>query len=205
MSRPRRRWSRNSIEMSALRVLKPLGIAFFVIVSVFPFYYMILLSIRDISQVIQSPGSLFPSLDELSLDAYERVLKPTSEGGQGFVRFLINSALLGAGTVAVTLVASILGAYAVARLQFFGRRTVHPCRCASTCCATTSRRCRGRSRRPPRSTAARVSASSASCSKRRKRLSKMGRLHGGWRCNRRDIASIASRARSSFVCSSSCT
>jgi multiple sugar transport system permease protein len=125
MSRPRRRWSRNSIEMSALRVLKPLGIAFFVIVSVFPFYYMILLSIRDISQVIQSPGSLFPSLDELSLDAYERVLKPTSEGGQGFVRFLINSALLGAGTVAVTLVASILGAYAVARLQFFGRRTVH--------------------------------------------------------------------------------
>jgi len=125
MSRPRRRWSRNSIEMSALRVLKPLGIAFFVIVSVFPFYYMILLSIRDISQVIQSPGSLFPSLDELSLDAYERVLKPTSQGGQGFVRFLINSALLGAGTVAVTLVASILGAYAVARLQFFGRRTVH--------------------------------------------------------------------------------
>ena len=125
MSRPRRRWSRNSIEMSALRVLKPLGIAFFVIVSVFPFYYMILLSIRDISRVIQSPGSLFPSLDELSLDAYERVLKPTSEGGQGFVRFLINSALLGAGTVAVTLVASILGAYAVARLQFFGRRTVH--------------------------------------------------------------------------------
>jgi len=125
MSRPRRRWSRNSIEMGALRVLKPLGIAFFVIASVFPFYYMILLSIRDISQVIQSPGSLFPSLDELSLDAYERVLKPTSEGGQGFVRFLINSALLGAGTVAVTLVASILGAYAVARLQFFGRRTVH--------------------------------------------------------------------------------
>jgi multiple sugar transport system permease protein len=125
MSRPRRRWSRNSIEMGALRVLKPLGIAFFVIVSVFPFYYMILLSIRDISQVIQSPGSLFVSLDELSLDAYERVLKPTSEGGQGFVRFLINSLLLGAGTVAVTLVASILGAYAVARLQFFGRRTVH--------------------------------------------------------------------------------
>jgi len=125
MSRPRRRWSRNSVELAALRVLKPLGIAFFVIVTVFPFYYMILLSIRDISQVIQSPGSLIPSLDELSLDAYERVLKPTSEGGQGFVRFLINSALLGAGTVAVTLVASILGAYAVARLQFFGRRTVH--------------------------------------------------------------------------------
>jgi multiple sugar transport system permease protein len=121
----RTRWSRNTIELNALRILRPLGIAFFVLISVFPFYYMIVLSMRDISQIIQSPGTIFVSLRDLSLGAYERVIKPTSQGGQGFTRFLINSAGLASATVVVTLVASILGAYAVARLEFFGRRSVH--------------------------------------------------------------------------------
>jgi multiple sugar transport system permease protein len=121
----RRRWNRYAIEVRALKILRPLGIAFFVLVTLFPFYYMVLLSMRDISAVIDSPGSLLIGLDEVTTDAYERVLKPTSEGGEGFVRFLLNSAGLGVATVAVTLAVSILGAYAVSRLDFFGRRTVH--------------------------------------------------------------------------------
>jgi multiple sugar transport system permease protein len=121
----RRRWSRYAIEVRALKILRPLGIAFFVLITLFPFYYMVMLSTREISAVIDSPGSLIVGLDELSTAAYERVLKPTSEGGEGFVRFLLNSAGLGAATVVVTLAASILGAYAVSRLDFFGRRAVH--------------------------------------------------------------------------------
>jgi multiple sugar transport system permease protein len=121
----RKRFSRYAIEVQALRILRPVGIAFFVIVALFPFYYMVVLSMREISQVIESPGKLFIGLDELTTDAYERVLKPTSQGGEGFVRFLLNSAGLALATVAVTLAVSILGAYAVARLEFFGRRAVH--------------------------------------------------------------------------------
>jgi multiple sugar transport system permease protein len=124
MNASRRRWSRYAIEVQVLRILRPLGIAFFVIISVFPFYYMVLLSMREISEVIQSPGSIFVSLSELSGAAYERVLKPAGSGGEGFTRFLVNSALLASATVVVTLVASILGAYAIARLDFFGRRKV---------------------------------------------------------------------------------
>jgi multiple sugar transport system permease protein len=123
--RKRRRWSRYAIEVRALKILRPLGIAFFVLISVFPFYYMVLLSMREISAVIEAPGSILVGLDELSTAAYERVLRPTSEGGEGFVRFLLNSAGLAAATVIVTLVVSVLGAYAVARLDFFGRRKVH--------------------------------------------------------------------------------
>jgi multiple sugar transport system permease protein len=121
----RRRLDRYTIEVTALKVLRPLGIAFFVLITLFPFYYMVMLSMREISAVIQSPGSLLIGLDELTVDAYERVLKPTSEGGEGFLRFLLNSFLLAMGTVVVTLAVSILGAYAVSRLEFFGRRTVH--------------------------------------------------------------------------------
>jgi multiple sugar transport system permease protein len=121
----RRRWNRYAVEVAALKILRPLGIAFFVLLTVFPFYYMLLLSVRDISEVIESPGSIIVGLGELSTDAYERVLKPTSEGGEGFLRFLLNSLLLAVGTVVVTLAVSILGAYAVSRLEFFGRRAVH--------------------------------------------------------------------------------
>ena len=106
-------------------MLRPLGIAFFVLIALFPFYYMVLLSMREISEVLESPGQLFIGLGDISTAAYERVLKPTSEGGQGFVRFLLNSAGLGIATVIVTLAVSILGAYAVSRLEFFGRRVVH--------------------------------------------------------------------------------
>jgi multiple sugar transport system permease protein len=123
--RSRSKWSRYAIEVRALKILRPLGIAFFVLITVFPFYYMILLSMRDVSEVIESPGSIIVGLGELSTDAYERVLKPTSQGGEGFLRFILNSALLASATVVVTLVVSILGAYAVSRLEFFGRRTVH--------------------------------------------------------------------------------
>jgi multiple sugar transport system permease protein len=120
-----RRWTRIAVETQALRILRPLGIAFFVLIAGFPFYYMILLSMRELSAVIDAPGSIIVGLGELSTDAYERVLRPTDEGGEGFVRFLLNSAGLAVATMIVTLVVSILGAYAVARLEFFGRRTVH--------------------------------------------------------------------------------
>jgi multiple sugar transport system permease protein len=123
--RPGRRWSRNAIETRALRILRPLGIAFFVLITAFPFYYMVLLSMRELSQVIESPGSILVGLDELSIEAYQRVLRSTEDGGEGFVRFLLNSAGLAVATVIVTLAVSILGAYAVARLDFFGRRQVH--------------------------------------------------------------------------------
>jgi multiple sugar transport system permease protein len=122
--RSRNRWSRYAIEVRALKILRPLGIAFFVLITLFPFYYMVLLSMRDISEVIQSPGQIVVGLGDLSLAAYERVLKPSSEGGEGFTRFLLNSALLASATVVVTLIASIFGAYAIARLDFFGRRKV---------------------------------------------------------------------------------
>jgi multiple sugar transport system permease protein len=125
MNGSRRRWSRYAIEVKALKILRPLGIAFFVLITLFPFYYMVLLSMRDISEVIQSPGSIIVGVGELSTDAYERVLKPTSQGGEGFTRLLLNSLGLALATVAVTLAVSILGAYAVSRLEFFGRRSVH--------------------------------------------------------------------------------
>lgn len=120
--------SRDRAETQALRVLRWVGIAFFVAITAFPFYYMILLSVRTIDEVIQSPGSLLIPLEDITLDAFDEVLSPVDEEtgtGQGFLRFLLNSTVIALGTVAVALAAAVPGAYAISRLRFFGRRPIH--------------------------------------------------------------------------------
>jgi multiple sugar transport system permease protein len=119
---PLRPWTRDRVERSVLRVLRWVAIAFFLIATVFPFYYMVLLSLRPLEDLIRDPGSL--GLGEVTLNAYREVLRPVSQGGQGFVRFLVNSTLVSAGSMLVALAVSIPGAWALARLPFAGRRQI---------------------------------------------------------------------------------
>ncbi len=120
----RRGWNRYRVEVALIRILRPLLIVGITLAAFFPFYYMVLLSMREISEVIQSPGSFLISPGEINFDQYGSVLKSEEDGGEGFLGFLANSAILAVLTVIITLVVSILGAYAVSRLEFFGRRKV---------------------------------------------------------------------------------
>ena len=119
-----RGWSRNSVETRLFGVLRWIVIAGLMLFTLFPFYYMVLLSIRDLSSLVQDPDRLLPALSELTTSTYRNVLASTDSGGQGFLRFMANSGLIALGTVAVTLAFAILGAYAVARLDFPGRRKI---------------------------------------------------------------------------------
>jgi multiple sugar transport system permease protein len=121
---PSRRWSRNAIETRVLRVLRWVVIVGLVLFSLFPFYYMALLSVRDLSSLVQAPARLWPELSEFTAGTYREVLASTESGGQGFLGFMANSGMIALGTVLVTLAFAILGAYAIARLQFPGRRQV---------------------------------------------------------------------------------
>jgi multiple sugar transport system permease protein len=124
-ARPVRRGvHRDRFETGLLRILKPVIIVLLLILAVFPFYYMALLSFRSLDSLLQNPGALWISLDELNLSTYVQVLTPVSDGGQGFVVFMRNSVLVALSTVVLTLLVAIPGAYAVSRLQFFGRRQV---------------------------------------------------------------------------------
>jgi len=121
---PRRRWSRNTVETRVFGVLRWVVIVGLMLFTLFPFYYMVLLSVRDLSSLVQDPGRLWPALSEFTVSTYREVLAPTDAGGQGFLRFMANSGVIALGTVVVTLAFAILGAYAIARLQFPGRRKV---------------------------------------------------------------------------------
>ncbi|MBC8093261.1 MAG: carbohydrate ABC transporter permease [Pseudonocardia sp.] len=81
-----------------------------------------LLSIRPLEDLLRDPGALWP--DDLDLSSYTAVLTDPGSGGQGFLVFLANSAMVALGTVVVTLLVALPGAYAVSRLRFFGRRQV---------------------------------------------------------------------------------
>ncbi|HEV7933454.1 MAG TPA: carbohydrate ABC transporter permease [Actinomadura sp.] len=116
--------SRAKIEDRTFAVLRWIVIAFLAIITIFPFYYMVLLSLKPIDQLLLDPGRLWVSNSDFTLSTYRDVLKSVDDGGQGFLRMLGNSALVALGTVVLTLVLSVPGAYAVSRLRFFGGRQV---------------------------------------------------------------------------------
>ena len=123
-ARSRRPVSRELVERRILGVLRPIVIALLLIAAVFPFYYMVVLSFRPLDAVLQDPGALWPKAGEIDLTTYASVLKSVDAGGQGFLTFLRNSLGVSLGTVVLTLLVSLPGAYAVSRLEFFGRRQI---------------------------------------------------------------------------------
>ncbi|MFC9914595.1 carbohydrate ABC transporter permease [Streptomyces sp. NPDC059862] len=116
--------TRARFEDGLFGVLRWIVIAFFAVITVVPFYYMLLLSLKPIDALLLDPGSLWISAKDFTLSTYQDVLRSTDDGGQGFLKFLLNSALVSLGTVALTMLAAVPGAYAVSRLKFFGHRQV---------------------------------------------------------------------------------
>ncbi|HWJ53314.1 MAG TPA: carbohydrate ABC transporter permease [Propionibacteriaceae bacterium] len=112
------------MERRVFAVLRWVVIAFLLLVTIFPFYYTVLLSLRSLDEVIQDPGALWVPPTEWVLDSYRSVVASPESGGQGFLIFMRNSGIIAVSTVALTLLVSLPGAYAVSRLEFFGRRQI---------------------------------------------------------------------------------
>jgi multiple sugar transport system permease protein len=112
--------SRERVELAIIRALRALGILFFGFISIFPFYWMIVLSFRPLESVLRDPGRLYPRWEEIrALEPYRGVLFE-----QGFGRFVANSGMVALATTVLTLLLAVMGAYAVTRLRFPGRELV---------------------------------------------------------------------------------
>lgn len=116
--------SRAQFEDRLFAGLRRVTLVFLAALTLLPFLYMLLLSVKPIEALLLDPGRLWVSAEEFTLDTYRTVLRSTDDGGQGFLRLLGNSALVSLGTVVLTLLAAVPGAYAVSRLRFFGGRQV---------------------------------------------------------------------------------
>ena len=124
---PRRRpprWTMDRAQRRVFGVLRWVVIAGFLIAVLVPFYYMVLLSVKPIEALLQDPSSLWVSPSDFTLQTYAEVLASPLNGGQGFGQFMINSGIVAVASVALALLLGIPGAYAIARLPFFGRKQV---------------------------------------------------------------------------------
>ena len=78
--------TREVVETRILRVLWWVGVVFFLVVTVVPFAYRFMLSIRTIESVAADPGALIPPLNSITFDAYGEVLQERRGGWAGLPR-----------------------------------------------------------------------------------------------------------------------
>jgi multiple sugar transport system permease protein len=116
--------SRAAFQDRFFGIMRWVVIAGLVVATLFPFYYMLLLSVKPIDNLLLDPGRIWVSASEFTIDSYRSVLTSVDNGGQGFLLMLRNSALVSIGAVILTLLVAIPGAYAVSRLRFTGQRKV---------------------------------------------------------------------------------
>ncbi|HEX7744316.1 MAG TPA: carbohydrate ABC transporter permease [Micromonosporaceae bacterium] len=116
---------RAQVEDRVFGVLRWVVIVALAIVTLFPFYYMLMLSVRPIEDLLEHPGRAWIGPADWTIATYRRVLTSVDDGGEGFLRLLANSAMVSIAAVGLTLLVSIPGAYAISRLRFTGRRQVH--------------------------------------------------------------------------------
>jgi multiple sugar transport system permease protein len=109
-------WGRERIEAIIIKVLRIVGIVFFVVIAAFPFYWMIVSSFKPLEELLLSPSNLGLDPAQITFSAYREVLFE-----HGFIRYITNSAYVSIITVLLSLTLATIGGYAVTRLRFRGR------------------------------------------------------------------------------------
>ncbi len=108
--------SRERLETIILGVFRVIGLIFFIFLVAFPFYWMIVASLKPLIILATNPLDLWLTLEEITLKAYKEIWFQFR-----FDRYFANSAYVSSLTVLLTVAFAILGAYTIARLRFRGR------------------------------------------------------------------------------------
>lgn len=108
--------SREHIETVSLRMLHGIGLFLFVLLVAFPFYWMIIASLKPLIFLATNPLNLWFTPGELTLRAYREIWFQFRFGG-----YFVNSGYVSLLTVLLTVTLATLGAYTIARLRFRGR------------------------------------------------------------------------------------
>lgn len=94
-------------------------LTFFLTSILFPFYWMVSSSFKTQAEIGGRQPVYIPSA--LRLDAYRELFDPSHPSYQNFTANVINSLKVSIPTALITVILSVLGAYAIARLKFKGK------------------------------------------------------------------------------------
>jgi multiple sugar transport system permease protein len=108
--------SREHLENNIIRVVRVMGLLFFIIVVAFPFYWMIVSSFKSLEEILMKPANLGLDMAKIDFRAYYEVLFE-----HGFLRYISNSVYVSIITVLLSVTLATVGGYAVTRLRFRGR------------------------------------------------------------------------------------
>jgi multiple sugar transport system permease protein len=100
------------IALATRRTLFWLAIAFFVIVCAFPFYWMLITSFKENSDLYNVTNIPFWFTDPPTLEHFRYLFEQTLFG-----RWLLNSLIIGACVTAITLVTAVPAGYSLARMS----------------------------------------------------------------------------------------
>ncbi|CBA31232.1 carbohydrate ABC transporter permease [Cronobacter turicensis] len=102
------------------RVAFYLGLALFLIVTLFPFFVMLMTSFKSPKEAISLHPTLFPQHGTLAhyVDIFNPLIFP-------FVTYFRNSLVVSVVSSGVAVFIGILGAYALSKLRFKGRMTIN--------------------------------------------------------------------------------
>jgi ABC-type glycerol-3-phosphate transport system permease component len=97
-------------------------IAVFVVGSLFPFYWIVITSLKTPAELSAGTTSLLPG--HVTFGSYSADLTQTSTTGLNFGRSLLNSAIVALSTTAITVVLAVLAGYALSRTRMRGKAPV---------------------------------------------------------------------------------
>jgi len=112
--------TRDARDKLLVRMLRAVGIIFYLAIVAVPFYFMLASSLKSRAAIVSDPTDLSISFAQPLGDllvGYSEVITRFSFG-----RYIFNSTFVAIATVILTLIPAILGAYAVTRLHFPGRK-----------------------------------------------------------------------------------
>ena len=108
--------SREHLENNIIRVLRVMGLMIFIVAVAFPFYWMIVSSLKSLEEILLKPANLGLDMAKIGFRAYYEVLFE-----HGFLRYISNSVYVSIITVLLSVTLATVGGYAVTRLRFRGR------------------------------------------------------------------------------------
>jgi len=120
--------SRERLERTIIRILRIMGLIFFIAIVAFPFYWMIVSSFKSLSEILLKPANLGLDIRKIDFHAYYEVLFE-----HGFLRYISNSVYVSVVTVVLSVTLATVGGYAVTRLRFRGQKLCPIASCLSIC------------------------------------------------------------------------
>ena len=111
-------FNRLFLEIIFIRVLKGFGFTFFLTIVLFPFYVMVLMSLKTHQLLILNPLDLSVDISR-GVSMFRSYIELFTDWGFGY--YLLNSLIVSLSSILIALVFAIPGAYAVARFNFPGK------------------------------------------------------------------------------------